>query len=286
MCLQARDTIAPGRRFQMLLAMFAVLRGYCRTYRHFLAVIPGAIVFLAANLSPVSADALVVQGSTTFAANLMALHQAAIEAKAGHKVIVIPNKSSTGLIALIEGRADFAMISTKIENEIALLRITNPNIPFERLRSFEVYRTRMAFAVHPTNPVHSVSPQTMRRVLLGEIKNWQELGGADLPIRVVMVRDGGGVQLSVETQLLGGAHIRPDNPIRVQISSQVVKVVEQEPGALGLAQLGKLREHRLPELTINIPIEQQLNLVTLGEPTPVMRAVIDAARSVAIENLN
>jgi hypothetical protein len=62
--------------------------------------------------------------------------------------------------------------------------------------------------------------------------------------------------------------------------------VEQEPGALGLAQLGVLRERHLPELMTERFIEQQLNLITLGEPTAAKRAVIDATRRVSIAKLD
>ena len=57
--------------------------------------------------------------------------------------------------------------------------------------------------------------------------------------------------------------------------------VEQEPRALGVAQLGLTQERQLPELATNKVIEQELNLVTLGEPSPEQQAVINAVRQVA-----
>src|SRR5262249_47371594 len=141
--------------------------------------------------------------------------------------------------------------------------------------------TRIAFAVNAANPIRSTNHQTMQRVLLGEIKNWRDLGGLDLPIRVVMVRDGGGVQNSVETILLAGKQIQAENPVRAQVSSQVVKLVEQEPSALGLVQLGVLRKSKVPELMLDPPVVQVLNLVTFDEPTAAVRAVIDSVRQVA-----
>jgi hypothetical protein len=57
-------------------------------------------------------------------------------------------------------------------------------------------------------------------------------------------------------------------------------VVEQEPRALGIAQLGLVQEHQLPELTTDQVVEQELSLVTLGEPTPEQQAVINAVRKV------
>jgi phosphate transport system substrate-binding protein len=251
-----------------------------------LALTAGAIgtVAMAAFVSPASANPLTLQGSTTFTQRLMVPHQGAIEAAAGQKVVVVPNKSSTGLVALFEGRADLAMISSSLESEVELLRQTHPGLPVERLKNFTVSRTRVALAVHPSNPLRKITPDQLRRVFTGEITNWRELGWTDLPIRLVMVQQGGGVQLSLEAAL--GVKVAVKDPIRLQIGSQVPKVVEQEPGALGLAQLGLVRKHNLPELALGQVVEQQLNLVSLGEPNKAMKSVIDAARIIATAKLD
>ena len=72
-------------------------------------------------LSPYSAaraQTFIVQGSTTFTHRVMEPYQTAIEASSGHELTVVPNKSSLGLLALFDKRADFAMISGPLENEI------------------------------------------------------------------------------------------------------------------------------------------------------------------------
>lgn len=243
----------------------------------------GAFV-IATFVTAASANPLTLQGSTTFTQRLLVPHQGAIEAASGQKLNIVPNKSSTGLLALFEGRADMAMISSSLESEVALLRQTYPDLAFDRLKSFSVSRTRVALAIHPSNPLRHVSVDKLRRVFSGEIANWRELGWKDLPIRLVLVREGGGVQLSLEAAL--GAKVTAKDPTRLQIGSQVPKVVEQEPGALGLAQLGLVRKHNLPELAIGQVVEQQLNLVTLGEPTNAMKALIETARIVATAKLD
>ncbi len=207
-------------------------------------------------------------------------HQGAIEKAAGVKLTVVPSKSSLGLLALFEKRGDFAMISGPLETEIAELKSTHPALDFGRLKTFEVANTRMAFAINKDNPVTAVSDDTMRRILLGAITNWRDVGGPDRPIRIVIVRGGGGVQASIEDELLHGKSIAAPNPIVVQISSQVIKVTEQLPEALGLSQLSIVAKSTAHELKTDHPIVQRLALVTLGDPTPIMRRVIEAAHKV------
>jgi phosphate transport system substrate-binding protein len=235
--------------------------------------------------APARADSITLQGSTTVSSRLMIPQKQAIEALAGHKLILVPNKSSLGIQALFEGAAQFAMISGPLDTEIKLLRNIVPDAPFDRLRAFEIARVQMAFAVHPDNPLRTITRDKLRLVLQGKIKTWRDVGGSDMPIQLVMVRDGGGVQASVENALLEGGKIDAAGAIRVQISSQVVKVVLQVPGALGLAQAGIVRRAEAPELALDEPVEQILSLVALDEPTPEMKSVIAAVSEVAAKVL-
>jgi phosphate transport system substrate-binding protein len=227
------------------------------------------------------ADTLTIQGSSTASSALLVPNQATIEAVSGQSLKIVSIRSDIGLLRLLARQSEFAAISTSLRQAIESLRPNNPDLPFDRLMVFPVSHIRVAFAVNPSNPVRQVDMALIRQVLAGEVTNWKELGGADEPIRVAYVQAGGGVTLSVAGELLGGRAFTPANPIRVSFGTQVIRVVEQEPRALGVAQLGLTREHQLPELTTGQVIEQELSLVTLGEPTPAQLAVINAVRQVA-----
>jgi phosphate transport system substrate-binding protein len=236
-------------------------------------------------VSGAAADPLTIQGSTTFSRRLMEPHQAEIEAVTGHQLTVIPNKSTPGLIALLEGRAHMAMISAPLETEIALVRNIMPGLPFEKLRAFEIDRTRVSFAVNRANPVRAATLDQIADVMLGKIENWNALGGPDLPIRVVLVGGGGGLTVAVESGLLGGRELLAPNKIYVNTPVQLIQVVGQERGAIGFAQLALVQKMKSPELKTDKPFEQVLYLITFGEPTPAMRSVIDAARAIAARSL-
>lgn len=227
------------------------------------------------------AETLILQGSTTFARRLMDPHRAVIEAASKHELTVIPNKSLPGLIALMEGRAHMGMISASLKSEIDALQKIMPGLPYERLQAHPILSTRVAFGLHPSNPVRKASLNQVRKILLGEITNWAMLGGPDLPIRVVLVGGGGGVTTVIESEVLGGVRVTGQHAIFVKSPVQLVQVIEQERGAIGFAQLALTKQKGLPELATEQPIEQTLSLVTLGEPTPAMMDVIKAARLAA-----
>lgn len=234
-----------------------------------------------AGIGAARSDTLILQGSTTFATAVAQPFASAVEAQTGHRLEIIPNKSNLGLQALFEHKADLAMISTTLEREVEIIRKSDPGLPFQKLKAFEITRTNAALVIHPDNPVRNARLQDIAKILTGEIFNWKQLGGPDLPIRVVAVREGGGVLASVEARLLGAAHISAPDVIRVQVGTQIVRVVAQEPRAIGITQLAIVKSSSAVEMITDQRIEQVLSLVSLDHPSPGAIAIIEAFRRMA-----
>ena len=227
------------------------------------------------------ADTLIVQGSTTFARRLMERLEEKIEAETGHELAIVPNKSLPGLIGLIEGRAHMAMISAPLQDERDGLQKRFPAFDYNRLRVHEVAKVRIAIVTHKTNKVKKATLDQIKKILNGEIQNWSELGGASLPIRAVLVGGGGGVTSVVENELLDSKKGTSKNILYTKTPVQLVQVVEQEPGAIGFAQLELAQRHNMQEIRTERPIEQTLSFVTIDAPTVVLQSIIDAARKLA-----
>lgn len=262
----------------------ALTSGKARHFSRLRSVLGAATALLLAAALPVDhagADPLVMQGSTTLAERLIVPKQREIDALSGQSLKIVPTRSDVGILRLFFGGSELAMISTSLANEIAFLRREYPALAYDRLHGFEIGRARVAFAINPTNPVRDMDAERLRRILSGEITSWRQIGGANLPVRVVFVSGGDGVTLSVAHAVLGDSTINAPDSIRVQKPVQVIQVVEQEPAALGIAQLQLARNHHLRELESAAPVEQTFSLVTLGEPTPAERAVIEAVRKTA-----
>jgi phosphate transport system substrate-binding protein len=229
------------------------------------------------------AETLRIEGSSGFSADVIGRYQDRIETLAGRRLSITANTAGAGVVALFDGKADLAMISAPLERVVAALRKSKPDLPFYRLREFRIGEARVAFPVNPGNPVRSVSLAKLKQILSGQIDNWRTIGGPDLEIHVVALRDSGGTRLTAESMLLDGQSMTPHSANFVESAQEVVQVVAHDRGALGISEVSLVNLRRLPELQTKVLIAQSYNLVSLNEPTDAMRAVIAATRSLVFE---
>ena len=111
----------------------------------------------------------------------------------------------------------------------------------------------IAVVAHPSNPLAGLCTDDLRRVLLQEITNWSELGGADLPI-VVVARKGktSGVGAMLRELIFGDANFEfGPRVIRLQSSGPVEQLVEKVPGALALSGVSSSRRRAVKHLKLN-----------------------------------
>jgi phosphate transport system substrate-binding protein len=248
-----------------------------------LAAVVGIGCLTALNDRSASAETLSIQGSPGFAEEVMQPFQERIEALTGDKLNLTANATGTALLALLKGETDLAMISGPLDSMVAQLRKSRPDLPVQLLREFRVAKSRIAYPVNAGNSVRSVSLAKVKQILSGQIGNWRELGGPDLPIRVVSLRNGGGAKRATRETLFGGERMTPRLETIVETEQEVVRTVAQDRGALGICRASLAKFHRLPELQTKVSIERSFSFVSLNEPTTAMRRVIAVTRSVAFE---
>jgi phosphate transport system substrate-binding protein len=229
-----------------------------------------------------SADSISIHGSTTVANNLLFPKKADIEKSAGVELQIIGNGSARGLTDLIEGKTRVAMISAPLAMEVTSLKAKGVTVDEHKLKAHPVGNAFMAFAVHPSNPVRSITPAQLGDVLSGKLTNWKEVGGVDKPIVVVCEGKGGGVRSVVEREFLDGAEIAA-NRREVQNAPQVAKIVAQVDAALGIMARVSMSPE-VAELSGGKEVKQPLILVTLGEPDPVLAKLIGAVSAAGSKN--
>ena len=136
--------------------------------------------------------------------------------------------SSSGIQMLINGRLAFAQSSRP-------LQVTELNRAKERgfnLQQIAVAIDGLAVAVNPNINVPGITIDQLRSIYTGKITNWNQLGGANIPIKAYSrrVSDGGTVELFVQDVLAGQA-MAPTVEF-ISTTTQALRKVASSPGGI------------------------------------------------------
>jgi phosphate transport system substrate-binding protein len=230
--------------------------------------------------SVAQASTVAIHGSTTVSGAVLVPHKADIEKASGETLDIVANGSCRGLADLVAGKTDMAMISAPLAAEVAAANAKTPgSIDPAKLVGHQIGEAQVAFVVHPSNPVTTLTLAQVTDILSGKITKWSEVGGADQPIVVVAATRGDGVRSVVESRLLGGASILAQAR-ELPNASQIAQVAAQLPTAFGVTSAASVK----PGVTVlktDQTIGQPLILVTMGPATPDATKVIEAATAAA-----
>jgi phosphate transport system substrate-binding protein len=146
--------------------------------------------------------------------------------KMGSIVEVQGGGSTAGIQALANGLADIGMCSRVLKKE--------------EERSFKpvvIARDGLAVVVNGGNPVPALSMDQLRRIFRGEVENWSDVGGPDLPVRPITREEGSGTRETFMTLVMGKDRI--SRRALVQESNGAVKeLVKGDPAAVGYMSMG------------------------------------------------
>ncbi|WP_170833142.1 phosphate ABC transporter substrate-binding protein [Microbulbifer marinus] len=152
----------------------------------------------------------------------------------GHavEVPIVALGSSTGFKALHSDSADIGMASRQIkQKELEMLA------RFGNLTGAEAEHVigldALVIAVHPRNPIGQLTIAQLRQIYSGEILNWAELGGPDLPIRPLHRDIESGTRATFDREVFGGSQPAAGNVYEVSGNAETHQLVLRQPGAIG-----------------------------------------------------
>lgn len=147
--------------------------------------------------------------------------------------------------------------------------------------------------VHPDNPVDHITSDRLRRVYLGEITNWRELGGPDAPIELY-VRNSpiSGVGFALRQYLFEDTGVEFASERRVPSSGPLEEAVEFNRFAMGVTGYSSAQKRDIKMLELdghdpnfesikngNYKMYRPLYLVTPRNMTPVVDHFVRFAQS-------
>lgn len=184
---------------------------------------------LAALPAVVDAAPVTVKGSDTMVILVQRWAEAFMKKHPEASVQVTGGGSGTGIAALVNGTTVIAASSRSMKPaEAKRIEQRFKAKPVE----IPVAKDGVAFYVHESNPISSLTIEQLRSIYLGDIRNWKEVGGEDAPIVLYSRENSSGTYMYVMDELLQGEDFSP----RAQSlpgTAAVVNAVAREKRAIG-----------------------------------------------------
>lgn len=244
-----------------------------------------AIAIVAMGGAPVAAAELQLSGSTTVQARVLEPLAADIKQATGIDIRVEGIGSGNGLKRLVAGEVPVAIVSSPLKSLLDKAGIPDDGT----YRQHDIVEDVIAPIVNARNPVRTLSWEQLRDLYSGTVKTWKDVGGANLPVRVVTSHPESATR-EVIWELVMGKKVDYDRNARIVYATrkEMVLVAENE-GAIGAVSQGFVdlyldearRDGDEPEIrTIETKrISRPLAMVTKGEPSADVAKLIAYLRT-------
>ena len=151
-------------------------------------------------------------------------------------ILVGSSGSTDGFSQLLAGDAEVAMSSRRIvPDEARSLRdagggnMVNPN------QEHIIAIDSLVMITNPANPIDTLTTEQVRAIYSGQISNWSQVGGPDMPITVVTQSEDSGTRAVFEDRIFG------DTPVSLAADAQIAgsgsaasQLVNATQGAIGV----------------------------------------------------
>jgi phosphate transport system substrate-binding protein len=189
--------------------------------------------------------------------------------------------SVVGIQAVQNGQVDIGMASRALREG-------------EQMDGMEVHKIAidvLAMIVYPTNPVDNLTLEELQGIYLGEITNWEEVGGEDEEILPVIREVTSGTRGAFDDIVLNGEEPTEDADVQVTASEVEARVATTE-NAIGYIGFGHIDTSEIKLLTIDgvepspeaalddsYPLQRPLQLLTGPLSRDLSQTFIDFALS-------
>ena len=138
--------------------------------------------------------------------------------------------------ALRSDTAHFGMSSRRIEPaEARTLRNANAGNMISPDQEHIIAIDSLVVVTNPSNPVQKITMAQLRDVYAGRIRNWSELGGDDLPIRVIDRQTDSGTRSAFYDAIFGKntPSVRVAKAAIAETNSDAARMVNEDASAIG-----------------------------------------------------
>lgn len=242
-------------------------------------ILPLVVAFSAAFAGHAMAGELTIAGSTTVQKRVLEPGAAALKAATGIDVKVQGIGTGKGMMALVDGKVPAAAASESLADAIesAKAAAAGGGKTFNAsndLQFHEIVRDSIVVIVNKDNPVAGLSKEQLKAINSGKAKNWKEVGGPDLPIKVVTSHAGSATRAVFQKQVMDGADYVA-GVTEVRTTREEINEVSKDKGAIGAVSEGFFAQNKGSAKLVKAPdISRPLGLVTKGEPSAEVKKLL------------
>ncbi|WP_102407312.1 phosphate ABC transporter substrate-binding protein [Parabacteroides bouchesdurhonensis] len=159
----------------------------------------------------------------------------------GASVTVTGGGSGVGISALMEGTTDIAMSSRKIKFDEKVRMQEAGKAPKEVVIAYDA----LAVVVHPSNKVSNLTREQLEGIFTGKIKNWKEVGGADMKIVAYSRETSSGTYEFFKENVLKNKNYM-NGILSMPATGAIIQSVSQTKGAIGYVGLAYINKDVKP----------------------------------------
>jgi phosphate transport system substrate-binding protein len=180
-----------------------------------------------------AADKITIDGSTTVGPIAKAFAEYFMAANPDVNITVSESGSGNGAKSLVNNTCDVADMSRPMKESEFKAAAEKGLQPVAHVVALD----GLPVLVHPSNPVQDLTVEQIRRIFIGEIKNWKEVGGPDKTIVAISRDTNSGTYETFEGMVMNKEKIRGDCEY-VGSNGAMRQRVQSTPAAIGYAGLG------------------------------------------------
>jgi len=213
-----------------------------RRYGSVVGVILVAVLLLAEcttqpqNAGKTESKSIVIKGSDTEVNMVQALAEEFRNQHPDITISVSGGGSGSGIAALINGEIDIANSSREISQE-ELDQAKANNI---EIGTFIDARDGITVIVHQNNPVEKLTLDQIGKIYRGEITNWKEVGGKDMPITLYGRQSNSGTFTFFRDVAVKGDYASSMRSMNG--NSDIINAVAQDETAIGYVGVGYFKQ--------------------------------------------
>lgn len=192
-------------------------------------------------IRPVAGETLIrVVGGATMTAFGQRLGEWYSKKTTGVQFSIQGVQPTNSFAAMAAGKAEIVQSSRRVlHSEIVALNEAQRKKYVELQVATEI----AGISLNTANPVRELSIYELRQVLLGNVKNWKQVGGMDAPIRIYGRDASSGVRAFLEDEFMGDSSIS-ESAQTFPTNSAVLSAVSRDVNGIGYGNVdSRMDEH-------------------------------------------